>query len=248
MGNYHSGIKRVSSSGLKLLLNKSPAHYYAKYAEAVPDLPTRPKVLGSVTHALILEGEEVACKRYGVAPANPGTKGYDAWMAEQEGIEGGLKPEDWDVVKRMRDSLYGIKDFRSMLETAGTAEKAIEWTDPITGAACKCKPDWIADNSTLMIDLKTARDGGLRGFQRAIRTFDYDLSAAFYLQGAEMARDQIPGWLWVVVENEPPYAPAIYEISNDTLFTGEAKVYEALEIYTECLRDNAWPSYPRTAI
>ena len=248
MGNYHTGIERITSSGLKILRHKSPAHYYAKYAEEIPEVPTRPKVLGSVTHAVILEGEDVATARYGVAPSNPGTKGYDAWMAEQEGIEGGLKPDDWDVVKRMRDSLYAVKDFRSMIETAGAAEKVIEWTDPITGAPCKCKPDWIADNSSLMIDLKTARDASLKGFQRAIRNFDYDLSAAFYLQGAEMVRDRAPGWLWVVVENEAPYASAIYEITNQTLAEGEAKVYQGLDTYMKCITEGSWPSYPRTAI
>ena len=29
--NYHSGIDRITSSGLKILLKKSPAHYYAEY-------------------------------------------------------------------------------------------------------------------------------------------------------------------------------------------------------------------------
>ena len=49
MGNYHSGIERITSSGLKILMHKSPAHYYAKYADAVPDVPTRSKAV-SYTH------------------------------------------------------------------------------------------------------------------------------------------------------------------------------------------------------
>jgi hypothetical protein len=248
MGNYHSGIERITSSGLKILMHKSPAHYYAKYADAVPDVPTRSKVLGSVTHAVILEGEDVAVSRYGVAPSNPGTKGYDTWLKENEDLEGGLKPEDWDVVRQMRDSLHAVKDFRDLIEQSGKAEQTIEWTDPITGAACKCKPDWLANDGSLMIDLKTARDASLKGFQRAIRMFDYDLSAAFYLGGVEMHLGKLPGWLWVVVENEPPYAPAIYEITPHTLSDGESKVYRGLDIYTKCIAEGTWPSYPRTAI
>ena len=122
MGSYHSGIDRISSSGLKLLLNKSPAHYYAKYAEAQEEAPTRAKVLGSLVHAIILEGEDVATERFGVATHNPGTKGYATWMSENEGLEGGLKVEDWDVAKRMRDSLYSLNDFRSLIEQKGVAE------------------------------------------------------------------------------------------------------------------------------
>jgi hypothetical protein len=213
---------------LKILMHKSPAHYYAKYADAVPDVPTRSKVLGSVTHAVILEGEDVAVSRYGVAPSNPGTKGYDTWLKENEDLEGGLKPEDWDVVRQMRDSLHAVKDFRDLIEQSGKAEQTIEWTDPI--------------------DLKTARDASLKGFQRAIRMFDYDLSAAFYLGGVEMHLGKLPGWLWVVVENEPPYAPAIYEITPHTLSDGESKVYRGLDIYTKCIAEGTWPSYPRTAI
>jgi hypothetical protein len=248
MGNYHSGIDRISSSGLKLLLNKSPAHFHAKYTDVVPETPTRPKVLGSVVHAVILEGEDVAIKRYGVSDHNPGTKGYAAWLAENEGLEGGLKPDDWDVVRRMRDSLYSINDFRSLIEQKGVSEQAIEWTDPITGAKCKAKPDWLADDASLMIDLKTARDGSEWGFSRAVRSYQYDLSAALYVNGVDMVRGTTPGWLWVVVENDAPYAASIYEIRPDTMQQGESKVYQALDIYTKCLAEGLWPSYPRSAI
>jgi len=161
---------------------------------------------------------------------------------------GGLKPDDWGKAYDIRDSLYQVKSLRDMLETGGKAEEVIEWTDPITGAPCKAKPDWVSNDGKLMIDLKSSRDASPLGFAKAVRNYDYDLSAAMYLIGAEEALGVRPRWLWVVVENTAPYAPAIYEMSPATRATGEEKMYQALEVYEKCRRSGVWPGYENGVI
>ena len=35
--SYHSGIDSISSSGVKMLVNKTPAHFHQRYAEGAPE-------------------------------------------------------------------------------------------------------------------------------------------------------------------------------------------------------------------
>lgn len=245
---YHKGIERISSSGLKMILRQSPAHFFHRYGLGIEQEQTTALLMGQLVHALVLEGDEAARARYGVAPANPGTKKYADWLEESRGLVGGLKGDDWDEAYAIRDAVLSDPVIAGLLSAKGVTEQAIEWVDPITGAACKAKPDWLAADASLCIDLKTSSNASFPSFANTVRFYDYDLSASFYLDGIEATAKTTPEWLWVVVEKAPPYATAVYAVSSETLDEGSRKASQALATYAACMKTRSWPGYPRQVI
>ncbi|MEM9223469.1 MAG: hypothetical protein AAGB11_13845 [Pseudomonadota bacterium] len=95
LAKYHSqvcSVPEISSSGLHIIENKSPAHYWDqsylnKDAEKKP--PSRPMVMGSAAHHLLF-GESGFYNRFIVRPAkvdgetwHPNKKICKEWLAQQ---------------------------------------------------------------------------------------------------------------------------------------------------------------------
>lgn len=245
--SYHTGTNRISSSGVKIIRDKSPAHYYARYSGGATETYSRPLVFGQALHCLVLEGQAEFDKSFGVAPAHPGTKKYEEWK-KQTYLLGGLKPEDMSQVMRLRDALYlpGSESAR-LLKMESTNETAIKWKNQATGAPCKAMPDFLADNGSIMLDLKSTADASIQGIKSSIRRYSYDLSAAMYLEGVEAVYGMTPRWGWLFVEKET-FATRIVWASDLTIETGKAKLDNGLATYAECLAEEYWPGYPETEI
>jgi hypothetical protein len=239
--NYHRGIDSISSSGVKLIINKTPAHFHQRYAEGAPEPVSRALVFGSAFHALVLEGEAACRQRYGFAPAHPGTAKYSQWLANEE-FAGGLKQDDWDEMFRMRDGVYADSDVAAILAEDALVERRIDWVDLATGANCKAKPDWLASDHSVMIDLKTTTDASNYGIHTAIRRYDYDLSAAMYVRAVESVHGVSPKWGWLFVEKES-CLPRLVWASDETLEAGNAKLERGLALYADCIESGRWPGY-----
>lgn len=49
---------------------------------------------------------------------------------------------------------------------------------------------------------------------------------------------------FVCVENEPPFALTVNEISEAELTLGRRKLQVAIEIWKTCIKSGVWPGYP----
>ena len=240
--SYHQGIDSISSSGVKMLINKTPAHFYRRYGLGAPEEVSRPLVFGSAFHAMVLEGEAVCKGLYGDAPAHPGTAKYAAWLEQSSHLAGGLKPDDWREIKFMQQALADDVEIAKLLAMPAKIEERIDFTDDETGMACKIKPDFLANDGSVMLDLKTTADATERGIYQSVRRFDYDLSAAMYLRGVEAALGVTPRWGWVFVE-KVTHLPRLVWASDETIETGNAKLDKGLAIYRDCAEVKSWPGY-----
>lgn len=240
--NYHGGIDSISSSGVKMLVNKTPAHFHQHYAQGMQAPVSRPLVFGSAFHALVLEGEAVCRHLYGVAPAHPGTAKYTAWLANEERLEGGLKQEDWDEMFLMQKGLLANKEIRELLDAPGIVEQRFDWTDSEYEVQCKIKPDFLATDGSVMLDVKTIADATNYGIHSSVRRFDYDLSAAMYLRGIEACEGMTPRWGWVFIE-KGSRLPRLVWASDETIETGNAKLERGLSTYSACMKSGYWPGY-----
>jgi hypothetical protein len=245
MSEYHKGIESISSTGLKMLLQQSPMHYHRAYTEERPE-PTKAQLFGIAAHVMILEGPEVFQERYAVMPENmdrrtkKGKAAYEEWL-QSAGEREAVTTKDFIAMHEMSMSFGKNDEVRSMMfGRKGQAETEILWRDPITGALCKCKPDWLSADTMYAIDLKTCDSAHPEDVSRAIKRYMYHLSAAFYLQGIEAARLRIPMWRWVFVEKKPPYAVAVYSPAPELIDDGDALVSKALDIYRSCSRRSKW--------
>jgi len=237
---YHAG-PGISSSELKTVL-KSPAHY--RYASDNPRPQTPAMATGTAAHALILEPDGPP-----VLPepeVNKRTKDGKAELAQFHTDNPDAiicSPEQYTHVIGMRDAVL-MHPTAAVLFAAGRAETSHYWIDEATGELCKIRTDWYNDDMELIVDLKTAADASRDGFLRACVNFRYDLSAAYYTEGARQTDTPVQEFIFVVVENTPPYAVAVYTLPEELKNKGNITWRRALDTLHACKESNSWPGHP----
>jgi hypothetical protein len=136
---------------------------------------------------------------------------------------------------------------------SGRPEVSLFWHDPEYGVDRRARVDWLRtaddDGRLLLVDFKTTKSADPAAIDRAIGTYGYDLSAAWY-------RDLIIGLglatsvpvLLVFQETEPPYLPHVVELDDLWLSRGYDLVHRALTTYRQCTDTGAWPGYDRITL
>ena len=243
--DYHAS-PACSASRLKKL-ERSAAHM--KYEMDNPEEPTQTMIIGSATHSAILE-PDLFVKEWGRLPDGDGRskaiKKAKADLVTQFGFDHILKPDVYDNVLEMRDSVFGNVLALDLLDGAET-EVSHYWTE--SGVSCKARLDAIPVESSTwndcVVDLKTTSNASAREFQRSAYTNGYYLQMAHYLAAAQRTR-----FIFVVVERDPPHCVAIYELDKDALNLGRQEREFLLGQWVLCEAEevaggpNAWPGFP----
>jgi hypothetical protein len=274
--DYHAS-PYASASRLKLL-KRSPAHM--KHQMENPEPPTPQMIIGSATHSAILE-PDLFVKEWGRLPEGDGrskaVKDAKLELLTQFGAEAFrylpakdyiLKPDVYDNILAMRDSVLGNELAADLLDGAAT-EVSHYWTERRTqsriGAVgpaatkqqsektfhveCKARIDALPREGSrwgnCVVDIKTTADASAREFQRSVHNFGYHLQAAHYLSAAERLR-----LIFVVVERDAPHCVAIYELDEDALELGREERDSLLGQWALCEAEeaagglDAWPGFP----
>lgn len=238
----------VSKSHLDQIA-RSPLHYWARYLDPnrVEPEPTPAMRLGTAVHTLTLEQDTFA-ERYVVAPqfdrrTKAGKEEWAAFEAEAAGREL-ISADDRATVSRMAEAVWTHPAAGALLKLKGKAEQSFLWTDEATGLECKCRPDWLADDGSLIVDLKTTEDASPAGFRKSIANFRYHVQAAWYLHGLEQATVRRPeGFIFICVEKKPPHAVAVYVADGEMINAGGERALQDLERLAECRAAGRWPGY-----
>ena len=244
---YHAD-PGCSASRLKQL-KRSAAHM--RYAMDNPQEPTQAMIIGSATHSAILEPDLFA-KEWGVLPPGHGSskavKEAKAELIVQFGADHILKPDAYDNILAMRDSVLGNALPADLLDGA-TTEASYYWTDTDSGVECKARIDALPpEDSTwgdCVVDVKTTANGSPEEFRRSCFNFGYHISAAHYLAATERQR-----FILIVVEKELPHCVAVYELDDDALGLGRADREFLLGQWALCEAEeaaggpDAWPGFP----
>ena len=250
---YHSGIDRITSSGVKEIL-RSPAHYYLRYGpRAQKARPTAAMRFGTAAHMLILEGEH-KFKQH--VAANPGinrrTKAGKAewheWLQSKPGLDQDMvfSIEDYDSMFFMRDAVHQHPEARRLLADDGTAEYYYQWDDPESSAPCKALADFWTPNH--IVDLKTCADGSPEGFAKAVYNFRYHVSAQFYRLGDSiLSGGEVKPYFWIAAEKHTNQV-AVYTLDRAAEEAGDSCVRRALELYMHCKTTDQWNGYPQEVL
>lgn len=239
---YHSG-PGISKSGLWTIWNETPAHYMAGLQEP-DDGSTAAKDFGTAAHAAILEPEVFEAKFY----MGPDARGNsNVWKdaaayAAQQGLTI-LKPADYQAVQRLRDAAARHPILRRLTADA-QVEHSAYWTDAETGELCRVRPDVYSRKHGLIGDLKTTTSAAHDKWIRRVVDFGYHVQEAFYSDGWDLAGGgPVNGFVFIVVERDPPHLFAVYELDPDSVEEGRQVYRAALRVYAECKRTNTWPGY-----
>lgn len=257
--NYHSG-PGISKSGLWTIYTKTPAHYRFEERE---EKSRAALDLGTATHLALLEPEHFEARVMQGPADRRGNKWADAWSyAATRGAT--LLPEgEYAKCLRIRDAGERCDTLRqvrqgAIIEASGYA------TCPQTGALLRCRPDAYNPALGMILDLKTARGGGVREFQRATAEYGYHMQEAFYtdvwraacadtgFKPVELHGMNVDAFVFVVIESAAPFLVSTYELKPSAVEEGRKAYQHALAKYATCLErerlgmplTHAWPGYP----
>lgn len=245
---YHAH-SAVSKSHLDLIA-RSPLHYWARYLDPdrVAPEPTPAMRLGTALHTHVLElskwDEQIA-----VAPGdiNRRTKeGREQWAAFEAAAKRKtvITADDAAQVMAMGRAVLVHPAAAMLLGLPGKAETTHMWTDASTGLDCKCRPDWLTDDGSIVVDLKTTKDASPRGFKQSVANYRYHVQAAWYLHGLEQATGRRPDqFIFICVESTAPYACAVYAADAEMIERGHDQAMRDLAKLAVCRAADHWPSY-----
>jgi hypothetical protein len=246
-------------------LRRSPAHLKAYTDE--PPADTTALALGRAAHAAILEpfdfdadytvaGQcEAVKKGDGLRCANGGVicDASQGWLCGVHGkgavpVPGRhvLPAGEFAACERMRDAVRDHAAASKLLAGAGEVELSVVWES--FGVMCKVRLDRLSPDIAggAVVDVKTTRDASPREFERSIFAHGYHRQGALYLDALHAHGIPAEHFVIIAVEKEPPFAVAVYRLTEGAIDAGREQVRPLLERYGECLERNEWPAYPDT--
>ena len=246
--DYHRHAA-VSKSHLDLVA-RSPLHYWARYLDPnrVEPEPTPAMLMGTALHTHVLELDQWDA-RYVMAPEGIDRRtkqGKAEWEAFSVAAAGRtvISRADAELVMNMARAVFAHPAAAFLLGKPGKAETTWMWTDEATGLQCKCRPDWLLDDGSLIVDLKTTEDASPAGFRKSIANWRYHCQSSWYLDGVQVATGQRPsGFLFVAVEKKPPHAVAVYAADEEMIAAGQVTAARDLQLLADCKAAGRWPGY-----
>jgi len=239
--DYYS-VDALSNSAIKQI-HQSPAHYKV-WAETKRQ-PSDAMRIGTALHSYVLDGIR-NFPIYGGATKTLNSKEGRQFLMT---YPNGLTYEEYLAVKSMGESILSvellagiIKRSKRELQIYGSELSSDGLKVPV-----KAMLDSVTDAAIL--DLKTTSDPATR-FPYAVKSYSYDIQAAWYLHMAKTHYDgrEDRSFYFVVVESFAPYGVLIYEAKPETIASGWDKCKAAIDVYAHCKTWNRWPGYDTNTI
>lgn len=241
LAEYHAAAA-VGSSGLRTLINQSPAHFL--YERENPSHSTPSQNFGTAIHQAILEPKrfkEMAV----VEPVFSGTGSRNAreeWNLQNHG-KTILKQEHYDAIQGILNAI-SKHPRASKLVAAGHAEESLFWKDAETGVQCKARPDFVREGH-IVVDVKSTIDASLHSFQKDFASYGYHIQAALYLDAcSEVLKGNYDTFIIIAIEKEAPHALNCFQIDQYSLQEGRELYQSALKVLKKCQETGSYPGYP----
>ncbi len=162
---YHAA-DGISNSGLRIISERTPAHYFASLQE--PRIPTPAMLAGSRLHSAVLE-PELFTQTYGVMPkcdlrTTVGKETKAQWERDNPGRTP-ISADEYSQSMFIADALHANSTVRELLR-GGHNERSVFARDPVTGVLVKCRPDSDTriTGRRVLADLKTTERADAENF------------------------------------------------------------------------------------
>ena len=249
-----------SSSALKVGDEVSIMHMRETILGRIASKDSEAKRFGRAVHTYIFEPDRFeeeylipsqcsAKKKDGEQCSNEGTRIKDgAWVC---GVHGrGLEDAPNIISKTSADHIEGISD---RLNTSSVQALLRHGTPELTALArideimVKTRFDWLVlgTDVPVIVDLKkiTAGRGSETYLQKSIREYGYDRQAALYTDVYRKITSMQARFLWLFVEDGPPYSIIPRYASPSMIELGRIKYRKTLEEWSYCVVNDMYPGY-----
>jgi exodeoxyribonuclease VIII len=164
--------------------------------------------------------------------------GKDAWLDFELGSAGKIivTPDVDDQTEAMAESVTSHPIVRECFSD-GRDEVSVfaTWQIPI-----KCRIDRLTNSA--IVDWKTCSD--ITGIDRTAAQYHYDMQAAWYRECVHAVTGKYLPFVFVFVEDAPPYSVRVLEAGETMLERGMVDMRRAVETYIECQERGEWPAWP----
>ena len=238
---YHKAYG-LSCSDLKIML-RSPAHYHASLL--FPQKTTPEMLLGSALHTAVLQPELFDEEYMELPKLDRRTKeGKELYKQYSDSGKTLLDSVTVATVQKMKESLMQHPIISTILCTGRPELSCFGCLPEFPHTLVKCRPDWYNEQLGVLLDLKTACDASPKAFAKASADYFYHLQHALYLDlFSHISGKRIQAFLFAVVEKEPPYAVALYQLDDDAVEKGRDLYRKAILAYNDSLERNYWVGY-----
>lgn len=242
----------LSSSGIRTLLNETPAHFAARNPRLTswPDLvetPSREQDLGSVIHSLLL-GKGAA---FDVVDFDDWRKKEAQMMRDASRASGKIPMLRKTYANALQVAEKAAEHLTYLFHAwpIGQSERTMIWQRKTVHGPiwCRALVDHMSEGAQL-IDLKTtSRSIGDEDLKRKIAQDGGDIQAAWYTEGLATLFPELAGrvkFTFIFIEVEPPFLPRPITLSENWLTRARFRIDRAADIFAKCLREDKWPGWP----
>ena len=246
---YHAH-EAISKSDLDAA-RKSGIHLLDK-KEGPPRASTPVFDFGTAFHAAVLPGEDFSqtAVRMPKEITSKATKAGKEFAKEHEG-KIILNHSDSYALDQMMLSVSQHPAASGLLngDLKGKSEQSFFCTDTgDTELELKCRPDFMLDDGSLIIDVKTTTDASPSGFKKSLANFRYYVQAAWYLHVVEKATGRRPeAFIFVAVEKQRPFATGVYVADEECIRIGMEQAREDLMNIAKWKNTGVYPGYSSQA-
>jgi len=244
-------VPSLSQSVAKILIDRSPRHAWQCHPRLNPNFERKEFTkfdIGNVAHTMLIGRG----KSLGVIDRDD-WRTKEAREARQECAKEGkliVLAKDYDraaeMVAAARAQLDAAGHQTAFRDGDGSGEVMLAWKEGPTWF--RSLVDWAAKSLTVCYDLKTT---GMSCAPHAIAErpgeLGWDIQAAFHERGLDVLDPDNAGrrkFYFVALEDQPPYALSIVEISESDMTMGRKKLAMAVDIWRRCMASDRWPGYP----
>ena len=241
----------LSASAAHTLITQTAIHAYMRHPRLNPGAPreeSKVADIGTIAHGLLLEGDE---SRIVLIEADDwrtkdAKEKRDAAYAEQKiPLLGKQLGPIRKMVEVARSAIAHSELASAFAPQAGKAEQTMVWEEK--GIWLRSRPDWLTNDRELIIDYKTTGTSAapLAWMRGPMLGNGCDLQAVLGLRGLrELFNARNPQFVFMVQEQEPPYAVSFVGLSPTFLHMAESKLDRAMQLWGDCTMTNCWPGYP----
>jgi hypothetical protein len=231
----------LSCSNAKLILPPgSPARFRA--AQSEPRAPSRVLDFGTAAHREVLgtgwplavwAGEDWTLKA-----------AQDFRKAARAAGQVAILAREQQQIKTMAAAIEAHPSARLLLGAEEVMnEQSLFWFDDEFGIWRRARLDAVRlRGRVLIVDYKTAASADPVEFAKAAARYKYHWQDPWYREAvARTLGDAEAGFLFVAQEKDPPYCVGIYELDDEAVALGEAKIAAACTVYARCRAAGDWP-------
>lgn len=245
---YHADRTAVSSSSLKLMIEKSPKSMIMAHNGLLYRRESLAFRIGTVLHMAILEPEKFR-KLFVIQPAFSGKGSVSMkadWRLSLPPDAVILKEDEYNDLQEMINSVLSHQDACNILKK-GKAEMAGYYRDPDTGIKIRIRPDFLHLDHMALLDVKTTQDVRASQFMKSIWSWRYDFQMSHYSEGIfRITKKAVQYPLILAVEKNPPFECALYLCDQRMIDKGLSDYKLALNRLKQCIDENMFDSYQKT--